>query len=189
VELSPRGLDDPRFTYRVRDVAGASHPPLAAALVRAAGVREDDVVWDPFMGSGVELVERARAGRYARLAGSDTSPRALDAARANFAAAGLDGVRVELADALTHAPPGTTLILTNPPMGRRLLRDGSLGTLLDGFIDHASAILPAGGRLAWLSPLGARTRKRAALRGLVVALDEVVDMGGFPAHLQCMIRR
>jgi 23S rRNA G2445 N2-methylase RlmL len=184
VELSPRKLDDPRFTYRVRDVPAASHPTLAAALVRVAGVREDDVVWDPFMGSGVELVERALAGKYTRLIGSDTDPRALDAARANFAAARLYGIQIDLADAAIHAPQKTTLIITNPPMGRRLLRDGSLGPLLDRFIDHASVVLSPGGRLVWLSPLGTRTSERAAARGLTATLEEVVDMGGFPAHLQ-----
>lgn len=189
VELSPRSLDDPRFAYRVRDVPAASHPALAAALVRAAGPRDDDVVWDPFMGSGVELVERARAGPYARLFGSDTNPRALDAARANFAAANLHGVQIDLADALAHSPPRTTLILTNPPMGRRLVRDGSLATLLDRFIDHVSAVLAEDGRLVWLSPLGTRTSERATLRGLKVTLEEVVDMGGFPAHLQRIVRR
>ncbi len=189
VELSPRALDDPRFGYRVRDVPAASHPALAAALVRVAGVRDDDVVWDPFMGSGVELVERARAGRYARLVGSDTDPRALDAARANFAAADLRRIRIDRADAVLHAPPNTTLIVTNPPMGRRLVRDGTLGILLDRFIDHASVVLSRGGRLVWLSPLGTRTSERARARGLTATLEEVVDMGGFPAHLQRFDRR
>jgi 23S rRNA G2445 N2-methylase RlmL len=189
VELSPRSLPDPRFVYRVRDVPAASHPPLAAALVRVAGLRDDDVVWDPFMGSGVELVERGRAGRYARLVGSDTDPRAIDAARANFAAAGLRGVEIDLADAVSCAPPKTTLIVTNPPMGRRLVRDGSLATLLDRFVDHASVVLSPGGRLVWLSPFGTRSFERARARGLEVTLEEVVDMGGFPAHLQRFDRR
>jgi 23S rRNA G2445 N2-methylase RlmL len=184
IEISPRGLNDPRFGYRVRDVPAASHPTLAAALVRVAGVRDDDVVWDPFMGSGVELIERAHAGKYARLVGSDTDPRALDAARANFGAAGVRGVQIDLADAVAYAPPKTTLIITNPPMGRRLVRDGSLATLLDRFVDHASVVLSRGGRLVWLSPLGTRTSERARARGLTAILEEVVDMGGFPAHLQ-----
>jgi hypothetical protein len=74
-------------------------------------------------------------------------------------------------------------------MGRRLVRDGSLATLLDRFIDHVSALLAEDGRLVWLSPLGTRTSERATLRGLKVTLEEVVDMGGFPAHLQRIVRR
>jgi 23S rRNA G2445 N2-methylase RlmL len=188
VELHPRGLVDPRFAYRVRDVPAASHPPLAAALVRVAGVRQGDVVWDPFAGSGVELVERALAGPYARLYGTDTSERALDAARANLAAAGVKGAALELADATTHAPAGTTLIVTNPPMGRRVARDGTLAELLDRFVDHAAEVLRPGGRLVWLSPLGARTTARAASRGFNVTLDTEVDMGGFRTRLQRFVR-
>jgi 23S rRNA G2445 N2-methylase RlmL len=203
VELVPRGLVDPRFAYRVRDVPAASHAPLAAALVRVAEVRPDDRVWDPFMGSGVELVERSLAGPYVSLSGTDTDPRALDAARANFAAAGLAGVHVAVADgtsggfpagvvnrtATTHAPGDVTLVLTNPPMGRRLLRDGSLAPLLDRFIDHVARVLVPGGRLVWLSPFGARTAARARERGLAVELEEEVDMGGFRARLQRITRR
>src|SRR5690606_21174585 len=51
VSLRPRGLPDPRFAYRVAHVPASSHPTIAAALARAGGVREDDVVWDPFVGA------------------------------------------------------------------------------------------------------------------------------------------
>ena len=96
VELEPRGLPDPRFGYRVADIPAASHPTIAAALARLAaraaaevGPLEEDVVWDPFVGSALELVERARCGPVRSLMGSDTAPEALEAARANLAAAGL----------------------------------------------------------------------------------------------------
>jgi precorrin-6B methylase 2 len=189
VELHPRGLIDSRFAYRVRDVPAASHPELAAALVRVAETRPDDWVWDPFMGSGVELVERSLKGPYGRLQGSDNEPRALEAARANFAAAGLLSVRVELADATSYVPERATLILTNPPMGRRVARAGSIGPLMDRFVDHAARVLVPGSRLVWLSPLGLRTATRARARGLELELDEEVDMGGFRASLQRIVRR
>src|SRR5262249_60017045 len=57
IELVPE-IADPRFAYRAGDVPAASHPTIAAALVRVAGARHDDVVWDPFVGSGTELCER-----------------------------------------------------------------------------------------------------------------------------------
>jgi predicted RNA methylase len=184
VLLAPRKLEDPRFTYRLKDVPAASHPTLAAALVRASRPKADDVVWDPFVGSGSELVERARAGACARLVGSDLDPAALEAARANLAAAALDGVTLDLADATTHAPAGVTCIVTNPPMGRRVARDGSLGDLLDRFVDQAARVLTPGGRLVWLSPLGGQTAARAEANGLRVASRQSVDMGGFHAELQ-----
>ena len=79
----------PRFSWRRRDVPAASHPTIAAALARAAGARPDDIVWDPFVGSGAEPVERALAGRYLSLWGSDLDAGALAAARENLDAAGV----------------------------------------------------------------------------------------------------
>jgi 23S rRNA G2445 N2-methylase RlmL len=184
VLLTPKKLTDPRFVYRLRDVPAASHPTLAAALVRMSGIRDDDVVWDPFVGSASELVERARAGAYKALIGSDLDAEALVAARANVEAAGLEAVTLEPGDATTHSPVGVTRIITNPPMGRRVARDGSLAELLDRFTDHAAKVLQPGGRLAWLSPLGGRTAARAEANRLRVTVRQSVDMGGFHAELQ-----
>jgi 23S rRNA G2445 N2-methylase RlmL len=183
VELEPRAMPDPRFTYRTGDVPAASHPTLAAALARVAGARADDVVWDPFVGSGSELVERARLGPYASLHGSDVDARALDVARANLRAAGIEGASLVQADATTHAPPGVTLVLTNPPMGRRVAR-GELAPLLDRFVAHVARTLRPGGRLVWLSPMPERTRGRLVAAGLVIDHAALVDMGGFSAELQ-----
>ena len=184
LELSPRLDPDPRFSYRVSEVRAASHPTLAAALARAGGVRADDVVWDPFVGSGLELVERARLGAFAELWGSDIDARALAAARANLDAAGVRAARLVEGSALEFAPEGVSLVLTNPPMGRRVARDGSLGALLDGFVRNVARALRPGGRLVWLSPLAAQTARNARSAGLVVRDGPDVDLGGFSARLQ-----
>ena len=186
VELSPRALDDARFAYRVTDVPAASHPTIAAALARMAGVDARDVVWDPFVGSGTELVERAKLGPYARLVGTDVDPAALTGARTNLDAAHVDRAELHLADATTFAPHGVTLILTNPPMGRRVVRSTELGKLLDRFVDHAAEVLVPGGRIVWLSPLPARTRARAEANGLDLEDARMVDMRGFSAELQVL---
>ena len=192
VELAPRALPDPRFAYRVEDVPAASHPPLAAALVRIGGILASDVVWDPFCGSATELVERALAGPYARLVGSDGDPRALVAARANAAAAHVENIDFELGDATSFSPDNragrVTLIVTNPPMGRRIGTRANMGALVDRFIDHAVRVLVPEGRLAWVSPIGERSRARAESKGMRVELDERVDMGGFSAQMQ-LIRK
>jgi hypothetical protein len=180
LELRPRRFDDARFAYRVRDVPAASHPTIAAALARTAGARADDLVWDPFTGSGVELVERARLGPYARLVGSDLDPRALDAARANLAAAQVEAELVA-ADARVFAPPGVTLVITNPPLGRRLRGDAP--ALLEAFAGHAAQALAPGGRLVWISPVPRRT-EQALGRALRLASRRAVDLGGFEAALE-----
>jgi 23S rRNA G2445 N2-methylase RlmL len=188
VSLWPRALEDPRFAWRVRDVPAASHPTLAAALARVGGAREDDVAWDPFVGSGAELVERALLGKYRALHGTDVDPRALEAARANLAAAGVEATLAQ-GDALVQEPQGVTLILTNPPMGRRASRTPGLSDMLDRFVAHAAAVLVPGGRLVWIAPWPERSRSSALAAGLKLERARVVDMGGFDAEMQRWVKR
>lgn len=182
VAFLPKRLLDPRFQYRRGYVYAASHPTLAAALARVAGIRADDVVWDPFCGSGTELIERAWLGPFDRLLGSDLDPAALSVARTNLAAAGVEA-SLTLGNAATLEVPAPTLILCNPPMGRRVQR-GTLLPLLDTFVPHAARILRPGGRLVWLTPLPERTTPACKNCGLILVSRQTVDMGGFPAELQ-----
>ena len=185
VELRPR-FDDPRFAYRIYDVPAASHPTIAAALARVADPRSDDVVWDPFVGSGTELIEVARRHPVRALHGTDLDTTALDAARANLNSARL-GAQLALGDATKHAVQGVTLVVTNPPMGRRVLRGTDLGVFLDQLVDHWGAVLGRGCRVVWLSPDGSRTARRAASLGFTVGMRRKVDLGGFDAELQTLI--
>jgi 23S rRNA G2445 N2-methylase RlmL len=187
VAIAPRSLEDPRFTWRRAEVPAASHPTIAAALAWVAGARAEDVVWDPFLGSGAELVERALLGPYRALFGSDLDERALAAARANLSSAGLEAT-LEQADALEHRPPGVTLVITNPPMGRRSARAAGLAAMLDRFVVHAAAALSTGGRLVWVAPWPRRARSAAAGAGLSLESARIVDMGGFDAELQAWVK-
>jgi hypothetical protein len=187
LRLWPRRLDDPRWSYRRRDVPAASHPTVAAALARVAGAHPDDVVWDPFVGSGAELVERALLGPYRALWGGDLDPAALDAARENLAAAG-HAATLERRDARVGPPPGTTLVISNPPMGQRVLSRAAVGPLLVQLVDAVAATLPAGGRLAWLSPVPRDTADRARQSGLAVRRRLPVDLGGVQTELQLFVK-
>lgn len=190
VSLEPRKLDDPRFAYRVADVPASSHPTVAAALARLAVVHSgrpgDDVVWDPFVGSGLELIERARLAPVRGLFGTDVSPEALAAARANLESAGVDAA-LSLADATAEAPDGVTVILSNPPMGKRVLR-GRAHALVEDMVERAAGLLPAGGLLCWISPVPGQTRARAAAVGLRLIEASSIDMGGFASEIQVFRR-
>jgi len=187
LELLPKQLVDPRFGYRQQIVAAASQPTLAAALARLLSPHADDVIWDPFVGSGSELCEVARLAPSARLIGSDRDPAALAAARANTQAA---AVRVELltGDALLTWPRGVTCIITNPPMGRRVCR-GDLVPLLTHFVVYVADKLPRHGRLCWLNPLPIQTSLLAERHGLIRSHAYPVDMNGFWAQLELWRKR
>ncbi len=185
--LIPSALEDSRFAYRVRDVPAASHPTIAAALARIGGAREDDIVWDPFVGSGSELIERAKLGKYARLIGSDIDDKALDAARENAKAAGVD-IELVNGDALKFSPGNVSLIISNPPLGRRLHRESDLRVLFDRFLSHAASLLTPDGRIVWVSPLAARTSEQAKKLGLKQDRGIDIDMGGFSGQIQLFSR-
>jgi len=186
LELEPRRIEDPRFAYRVAEVPAASHPTIAAALAWLAVEHSldpaADLVWDPFCGSALELIERARRGPVRALAGTDIDPAALDAARANLASAHV-GAELHAGDALAGTAPPATAIVTNPPMGRRVAR-GRAEDLLLRLVDRAAAVLPPGGILCWVSPQPGKTRARAARGGLRLLAAQTIDMGGFAAEIQ-----
>lgn len=192
LELRPRLSPDPRFAYRTGDVPAASHPPLAAAMARLAGRRDGEVAWDPFCGSGQELVERGLLGGASLLVGGDLDPEAIRVARANLDAAGLAGVRSRLmvADFREHAKvpelkAGTVgLVITNPPMGRRVpVKD--LKGLIAGLFAAAAEVLAPGGRLVLANPV----RVAPADDRLRLASSTEVDLGGFTCRLERWDRR
>ena len=161
VELWPQGLADPRFAYRRHALFASSHPTIAAALARASGARPDDVVWDPFTGSAMELVERALLGPYASLHGTDTDASAIERARENLEAAGVSRFELKVADARTfRLPTAPTLVITNPPYGKRVRSGGDIGALLEATLANVASQLRPHGRLVWITPRPGAHRSR-----------------------------
>lgn len=189
VELRPRFTPDPRFPYRQQDVPAASHPPLAAAMARLAGPYPGEFVWDPFCGSGLELIERARLGPIARVLGTDLSPAAIQAAQTNWRAARISGVRAEFVQKdfrnflqLPGCTPGSvTLLITNPPLGKRVPIP-NLRSLLQELLSLASVALKPGGRMVWINPV----KIKPTSPKLQIEFQQTVDLGGFACRLELL---
>jgi len=187
VELRPKLTPDPRFTYRQDDIRAASHPPLAACMARLGGRSNHEIVWDPFCGSGLELIERALLGGVQRIYGTDLSPDAIAVCRANFAAAKVETVPLEVAccDFRDYTrledlgPKSATLIITNPPMGKRV-RVPSLRGLVRDLFAVAAVVLKPGGRLVFANPLRIEPQDPS----LKLKYRKVVDLGGFNCRLE-----
>lgn len=188
VEVVPRGVDS-RFAYHEKDVPAASHPPLAAALAFVMKPRHGEGVWDPFAGSGTELIEVGLRWREKQLhlVGSDLSKDALQAAQHNAARANVT-ISWTLQDALQ--PPSCPIhwIVTNPPLGRRVAR-GKVRALLQAFLAHAAQVLPSQGHLVWVSPFPKEHQQQANLLGMQVKETHPIDMNGFFAELQVLQKR
>ncbi len=181
-DLIPRRIADTRFQYRATDVPGSSHPTVAAALAYIAGVREGDVVWDPFVGSGTELVERAKLGAFKELVGTDVSEKAIRSAETNLGAASVKA-RLVLADATQFSGVLPTTILTNPPLGRRVLL-GENREVVRRFLSHAAQVLAKGGQLVWVSPDPVGLGKHLKSLGMALEISQPFDMGGFSAVIE-----
>ncbi|MBI1840152.1 MAG: methyltransferase [Verrucomicrobia bacterium] len=187
VELRPRLSPDPRHTHRLDDVPAASHPPLAACMAYVAGKIANESVWDPFCGSGLELIERARLGGVRKVYGTDRSAEAIGIAERNFHAARISSVEAhftccdfrDFARLRRIAPNTLTLVITNPPLGRRVPIPNLRGLFNDLFAS-AAALLQPGGRLVLTNPFQLESHHPSLKR----EFSQVVDLGGFDCRLE-----
>ena len=77
-----------------------------------------------------------------------------------------------------------TLVITNPPMGRRAARTPGTDAMLDRFVAHVAEALAPGGRFVWIAPWPQRSRAAGAGAGLTLDWSHSIDMGGFDAEVQ-----
>ena len=191
IELRPRVSPDPRFQYRVDDVPAATHQPLAAAMAQIAGVVPDEMLWDPFCGSGSELMERARLGPVQMMIASDSDETAIQVLRKNFAAVATtaESVAIHCCNFRHYkkqteiAANSLSLILSNPPLGRRV-RVTDLPGLINDLYRIAAETLRPGGRLVFINPL----KLESPDPSLQLAARYLVDLGGFNCRVEKWVK-
>jgi tRNA G10 N-methylase Trm11 len=160
-------------------------------MARLAGRGSDEFVWDPFCGSGLELIERAMLGGVRSLCGTDLSGDALDITRRNIAAAKLQGVQATLANCdfrdyrQVHGlgPESMDLVITNPPMGRRVPIPNLRG-LIEDLLSVAATVLKPGGKLIFANPM----RMESCPPALKLQSRRTVDFGGFTCRLEVYLK-
>jgi 23S rRNA G2445 N2-methylase RlmL len=192
VELRPRVSPNPRLYYRTDAVNAASHPPLAACLVRVAGRQDKEIVWDPFCGSGLELIESALAGGVGQVVGTDIDSAAIAIAEANFKAAKLPGTKAAFHTCdfrdIVRIPEldrgKVSLVISNPPLGRRVRVPNMHGLFTDLF-KIASEVLRPNGRLVFINPL----RLSSVDPTLRLESSRTVDLGGYDCRLEVYRKR
>jgi tRNA G10 N-methylase Trm11 len=161
-------------------------------MARLAGKMEHEIVWDPFCGSGLELIERALLGGVERIFGTDRAAAAIAVARRNFAAAKLGALPADCLccdfrdfSARSGLGPGSvSLVITNPPLGMRVPVPDLRG-LIEDLFQAAATVLRPGGRLVLANPLSSEsTHPSFQLR-----FRQAVDFGGFDCRLEMYQKR
>ncbi|MBA3847675.1 MAG: methyltransferase [Planctomycetes bacterium] len=159
VRLARRPLQD--RAYKLAHRPGSLKPPIAAAMLRLAGLRAGERVVDPFCGAGTIVIEAAALGAAAIAGDRDTD--AVGALRANAIAAALPlAVATWDAAALPLADGAADLVVTNPPWDRQVQVAGGLDRLYAAAGREMIRILAPRGRIAVLTP----EPDRLALPGL-----------------------
>ena len=103
-----------RRDWRTRGLAGALHPPVAAAMALVAQLEPGLRVLGPFAGFGTLLVEAGLRCRGLVLRGTDVDPAAIEAAKVQGDRAGV-ALEAELGDASAVRPSSVDRVLSNPP--------------------------------------------------------------------------
>jgi tRNA (guanine6-N2)-methyltransferase len=160
-----------RRAYRVASRPGALHPPLARALALLAGLRPGLTLADPFCGTGTIPIEARLACPELRASGSDRDPDAVEAARRNAEAAGVE-LELEVRDA-ADLPPAER-VATNPPWGLAVRRSGAR---LEFDAERAVVLSPHEEQLDGIV-LQHRVRVSGAIAAINVIAEEPIDQGG-----------
>ncbi|MCX6920645.1 MAG: methyltransferase domain-containing protein [Verrucomicrobia bacterium] len=192
VELRPKISPNPRLYYRTDVINAASHPPLAACLARLAGRMPHEIVWDPFCGSALELAEVALMGGVDQVIGTDIDPEALAIGQKNFAAAKIAGTKAafyacdfrDVAKIPELDRGKVSLVISNPPLGRRVRVPNMHGLFADLF-RLSSEVLRPGGRLVFVNPL----RLESTDPTLRLETRFAVDLGGYECRVEVYRKR
>jgi tRNA G10 N-methylase Trm11 len=150
-------------------------------MARLAAPAKNEIVWDPFCGSGLELIECSLSGNVSKIIGTDLSAEALDIAQQNFAAAKTQNVETKfVASEFRNFDPGAvSLIITNPPMGKRVPIP-NLRQLIADLFTAATRYLKPGGRLVFANPLNLAPTHTSLKRDF----SQLIDFGGFHCRLE-----
>jgi 23S rRNA G2445 N2-methylase RlmL len=141
-------------TYKLEHIAASLRPTLAAALVRLAEIKNNQVVLDPMCGAGTILAEVHEAmrplGRRVQVWGGDRDAAALRAAGPNLRPLGRTVLACWDATRLPLPDQSVDRLLSNPPFGKQLGRPEEIAPLYQQMVHEANRVLKPFGQAVLL---------------------------------------
>jgi 23S rRNA G2445 N2-methylase RlmL len=159
LRLSDRGMR--HRTYKMEHMPASLRPTVAAALVRLAEIKPNQIVLDPMCGAGTILAEVLEGTRHARVRpaavlGGDLEKAALRAAGPNLRRLGHVGLARWDTRSLPLASVAVDRIICNPPFGKQLSTPEEIGPLYQSAMTEWDRVLrPRGRAVVLVSDLGA----------------------------------
>jgi tRNA (guanine6-N2)-methyltransferase len=152
LRLTPRPLGT--RSWRVCNMPGALNAVVAAAMVRWAGVYDDDRILNVGAGSATLLIERGLVAPAGQLVGCDVSAEARACAQHNIAAAQLSNqISIHDWDATNLPLPNGSidLIMADLPFGQLIGTHNQNMQLYPAVIHEAQRVLSPRGRMVLIS--------------------------------------
>lgn len=168
--------------WRVCNMPGALNAVVAAAMVRWAGVYQDDRILNIGAGSATLLIERALVAPAAQLIGCDIAQEALACAAQNIAAANLqDRIHINDWDATNVPLPDHSidLIMADLPFGQLIGTHQRNTALYPAVISECQRLLSPHGRMVLIShEIRLLYQSLQAHAGLRIVDEIQVEVGG-----------
>ena len=175
VRLAARPLNE--RPYKIANVPGSLKPNVAAAMVRLGRFEPGATIADPLCGAGTIVIEAALAGLQA--IGGDSDMAALEAAKRNLEAAGVD-VTPERWDARALPLVDGSLdgVICNLPWGRQVEMGSEIESFYARSLREMRRVCRQDGTLVLLTSLQPLLRSTARAAGFEVESETEISLSG-----------
>jgi 23S rRNA G2445 N2-methylase RlmL len=170
--------------YSQEHLPASLRPSIAAAMGWLSTPTPHDRVLDALCGSATLLIERAKLLGYEELIGGDIRPEAVEVARRNAQAAGVNlSVQVWDARELPLDAASVTRIITNLPFGKQIGTHQANEQLYPALVTEFGRVLAPGGRLVALTSQDRLFHQVLSEQGWHISKKVVAVVLGQPATL------
>jgi tRNA (guanine6-N2)-methyltransferase len=171
-------------TYQQAHLPAALRPTVAAAMAWLSMPTTSDRTLDPLCGTATLLIERGQLLGYEQLIGGDISPDAVEVARRNALAAGVD-IEVQMWDArsLPLEASSVTRIITNLPFGKQIGSPEANKQLYPTLVNEFGRVLASSGILVALTSDDRRFQSVLQQDGWHITKKVVAVVLGQPATI------